>query len=71
MKDGVRWYQFRICPIHRDYDGDEWECGICQFTSGKMGAKCMHDPAYGWQDFKAILGDPRQFYLYSRIEERA
>lgn len=63
MKDDVRWYQFRICPIHKDYDGDEWECGICQFPSGKMGAKCMHEPSYGWQDFKAVLGDPREFYV--------
>ncbi|MFC1718614.1 hypothetical protein ACFL6S_33485 [Candidatus Poribacteria bacterium] len=62
VKDGVSWYQFRICPIHKDYDGHEWECGICQFPSGKMGAKCMHDPAYSWQDFKAVLGDPREFY---------
>ena len=62
-KGNVAWYQFRICPIHRDYDSDQWECGICQFSSGKMGAKCMHDPAYGWQDFKAALGDPKKFYV--------
>ena len=62
-KGDVAWYQFRICPIHRDYDGDKWECGICQFPSGKMGAKCMHDPVYGWQDFKAALGDPKRFYI--------
>ncbi|MFC1716567.1 hypothetical protein ACFL6S_23065 [Candidatus Poribacteria bacterium] len=62
VKDGVRWYQFRICPLHTDYDGHRWECGICQFDSGKMGAKCMHEPSYGWQDFKAILGNPREFY---------
>ncbi len=67
-KSTVTWYQFRICPIHRDYDGDEWECGICQFPSGKMGAKCMHDPTYNWQDFKAVLGDTRQFYIPSSIE---
>ena len=60
-KAGIKWYQFRICPLHRDYDGHEWECGICQFDSGKLGAKCMHDPAYGWQEFKAVLGDPREF----------
>ena len=29
---------------------------------GKMGAKCMHDPSFDWQDFKAVLGDPREFY---------
>ena len=67
-KSTVTWYQFRICPIHRDYDGDEWECGICQFPSGKMGAKCMHEPSFGWQDFKAVLGDTRQFYIPSSIE---
>jgi hypothetical protein len=61
-KGEVTWYQFRICPVHRDYDGDEWECGICQFESGKLGAKCMHD-SYAWQDFKASLGDPRKFYV--------
>jgi len=66
VKDDVRWYQFRICPLHRDYDGHEWECGICQFPSGKLGAKCMHDPAYGWQEFKAVLGDPREFYGSSK-----
>ena len=27
-----------------------------------MGAKCMHEPTYNWQDFKDVLGDPRQFY---------
>ena len=63
VKNGVGWYQLRICPLHSDYDRHEWECGICQFPSGKMGAKCMHDPAYGWQDFKAVLGDPREFYV--------
>ena len=63
VKDGVRWYQLKICPLHTDYDGHEWECGICQFPNGKMGAKCMHDPAYGWQEFKAVLGDPREFYV--------
>jgi hypothetical protein len=62
VKDGVRWYQFMICPIHTDYDGHQWECGICQYPGGKMGAKCMHDPSYGWQKFKAVLGDPREFY---------
>jgi len=61
-KGEVTWYQFRICPVHSDYDGDEWECGICQFESGKLGAKCMHD-SYEWQDFKAALGDPRKFYV--------
>lgn len=66
-KSTSTWYQFRICPVHRDYDGDEWECGICQFDSGKMGAKCMHDPAYGWQDFKAALGDPKEFYVSENI----
>lgn len=63
VKDRVRWYQFMICPLHTDYDGHEWECGICQFPDGKLGGKCMHDPAYGWQEFKAVLGDPREFYF--------
>ena len=62
VKDGVRWYQFMICPLHTDYDGHQWECGICQYPTGKLGAKCMHDPSYGWQEFKAALGDPREFY---------
>ena len=62
-KGSVTWYQFRICPLHADYDGDEWECGICQFPSGKMGAKCLHEAAFHWQDFKAVLGDPRVFYV--------
>ncbi len=44
-KSTTTWYQFRICPVHRDYDGDEWECGVCQFDSGKLGAKCMHEPS--------------------------
>jgi hypothetical protein len=61
-KGAVTWYQFRICPLHTDPDGDEWECGICQEASGKMGAKCMHEPSYGWQDFKTVLGDPKPFY---------
>ena len=63
VKDRVKWFQFRICPLHTDYDGHEFECGICQFDSGMLGAKCMHDPAYGWQEFKAVLGDPREFYV--------
>ncbi len=62
VKGGVKWFQFITCPLHTDYDDHEWECGICQFDSGRLGAKCMHDPAYGWQDFKAVLGDPRGFY---------
>jgi len=62
-KGSVTWYQFRICPLHADHDGDEWECGICQFPSGKMGAKCMHESAFHWQDFKAVLGDPQEFYV--------
>ncbi len=61
-KGAITWYQFRICPVHRDYDGHEWECGVCQSDHGRMGAKCMHDPSYTWQDFKAILGQPAQFY---------
>jgi hypothetical protein len=32
-----------------------------------MGAKCMHDSSYNWQDFKAVLGDPREFYLSQNI----
>ena len=68
-KNGVKWYQFMTCPLHTDYDGDEWECGICQFPNGKMGAKCMHEPSYGWQDFKAVLGDPRQFYQFQASEQ--
>lgn len=63
VKNGVRWFQFMTCPLHTDYDGHRWECGICQFPSGKMGAKCMHDTSYGWREFKAILGDPREFYV--------
>ena len=61
-RGAVTWYQFRICPLHTDHDGDEWECGICQFSSGKMGSKCMHEPSYSWQDFRSALGDPRPFY---------
>ncbi len=61
-KGAVTWYQFRECPLHTDDDGDEWECAICQFTDGKMGAKCMHEPSFGWQDFKKVLGDPKPFY---------
>jgi hypothetical protein len=60
-KGTVTWYQFKICPLHQDHDGDKWECGICQFPDGKMGAKCMHEPSYNWQDFKSVLGDPREF----------
>ncbi len=58
----VTWFQLRECPIHTDNDGHEWECGICQYPNGAMGAKCMHDPSYSWQDFKKVLGDPREFY---------
>jgi len=61
-KGALRWYQFRICPLHTDFDGDEWECGICQDADGKMGAKCMHDPEATWQDFKEVLGDPKPYY---------
>ncbi len=61
-KSDRTWYQFRICPLHTDFDGDEWECGICQDVNGKMGAKCMHNPDYTWQDFKEVLGDPKPYY---------
>jgi len=63
QRGNATWYQFCECPLHTDYDGHEWECGICQYESGKLGGKCMHDPAYGWQDFKAVLGDPKEFYV--------
>lgn len=62
-KGDKTWYQFRECPIHTDDDSHEWECGICQGDSGKMGAKCMHEPSYTWQDFKQALGDPKSFYV--------
>jgi len=61
-KGAVIWYQFKICPLHTDFDSDQWECGICQYADGKMGGKCMHEPSYSWQDFKAVLGDPKPFY---------
>jgi hypothetical protein len=67
-KGSITWYQFRICPLHKDYDSDRWECGICQFSDGKMGAKCMHDSSFSWSDFKAVLGDPREFYLSQNIK---
>ena len=60
-KDGVIWYQFEDCPVHNDPDNDKWECGICQYPNGQMGAKCMHEN-YTWQDFKEVLGDPKPFY---------
>ena len=61
-KDGTTWYQFEDCPVHSDTDGDKWECGICQYSNGQMGAKCMHESSYTWQDFKVVLGDPKPFY---------
>ena len=67
-KSTVTWYQFRICPLHTDYDGHEWECGVCQSDSGKLGAKCMHEPSYSWQDFKVVLGDPREFYVSGDVQ---
>ncbi|MFQ6114436.1 MAG: hypothetical protein ACE5NG_10190, partial [bacterium] len=70
-KGTVTWYQFRICPLHTDFDGDEWECGICQYQDGKMGAKCMHEPSYGWQDFKDVLPDPKLFYKSNRKEPKS
>lgn len=65
-KSDRTWYQFRICPLHKDFDGDEWECGICQDADGKMGAKCMHDTEYTWQDFKEVLGNPKPYYKGKR-----
>ena len=62
VKDGVKWFQFMTCPTHTDYGGHRWECGICQYPDGKLSGKCMHDPDNGWQEFKAVLGDPREFY---------
>jgi len=61
-KGNRTWYQFETCPIHTDDDGHKWECGICQDADGKMGAKCMHDTEYTWQDFKEVLGDPNPYY---------
>ena len=69
-KNNVTWYQFRICPLHTSYDDHEWECGICQFESGKMGAKCMHD-SYDWQDFKVALGDTRNFYQHHVVAQQS
>jgi hypothetical protein len=69
-KSDRTWYQFRICPLHKDFDGDEWECGICQDPYGKMGAKCMHDDDYTWQDFKEVLGDPKPYYLNGAAKSR-
>ena len=56
-KGNITWYQFKECPVHSDHDGHEWECGICQDTVGKMGAKCMHNEDYSWVNFKTVLGD--------------
>lgn len=60
-KGDVTWFQFAECPVHTDPDGHQWECGICQDASGKMGAKCMHNDSYVWLDFKAVLGDIQPF----------
>ncbi len=62
-KGDITWYQFETCPLHTDDDSDRWECGICQDSTGKMGAKCMHEPSYTWQDFKEVLGDPKPYYV--------
>jgi len=61
-KSDRTWYQFEMCPLHTDDDSDRWECAICQEPSGKMGAKCMHEEAYTWKDFKEELGDPKPYY---------
>lgn len=61
-KAETTWFEFRKCPLHTDDDGHEWECGLRQDSDGKMGAKCQHEQSYGWQDFKAVLGDPKPFY---------
>ena len=60
-KKDMVWYQFAECPVHTDHDEHQWECGICQSASGKMGAKCMHNESYGWADFKEKLGDIKSF----------
>ncbi|MBN1890447.1 MAG: hypothetical protein JW850_20810 [Thermoflexales bacterium] len=62
-KGGVTWYNFKDCPVHTDPDGDRYECGICQFDNGALGAKCQHDPTATWADFKAALGNPAPYYV--------
>jgi putative DNA primase/helicase len=56
------WYQLYDCPIHSDPDGDHFECSIGQEVNGMLGAKCMHDPTLGWQEFKEALGDPTPYF---------
>ncbi|MBN1890439.1 MAG: hypothetical protein JW850_20770 [Thermoflexales bacterium] len=63
QKGSVTWYNLRDCPVHDDPDGDRYECGICQFENGALGAKCQHDPGATWADFKAALGDPTPYYI--------
>jgi len=61
-KNGVTWYNLRLCPVHVD-PHPNYECGICQMDDGAMGAKCQHDSSKTWRDFKAALGDPTPFYI--------
>lgn len=63
QKHNVTWYNFLDCPVHTDPDGDHYECGICQFENGALGAACQHDPQATWADFKAVLGDPGPYYI--------
>ena len=69
-KQGTTWYNLRLCPVHADPNAN-FECGICQGDDGAMGAKCQHDSAKTWRDFKAALGDPARFYWATRQVSRA
>ena len=61
-KQGVTWYNFRLCPVHTDPHAN-FECGICQSDDGAMGAKCQHDSTKSWRDFKAALSGRAGFYV--------
>jgi hypothetical protein len=55
-KDGQRIFNFRDCPHHTDPDGQHFECAIMARSEGGFAAKCFHDEAAGWKDFKAKIG---------------
>ena len=59
-KQGVTWYNFRLCPVHADPHAN-FECGICQSDDGAMGAKCQHDSTKSWRDFKGALSERAGF----------
>lgn len=71
QKDGRTLYILDQCPF--DPNHDQGEVCITQDALGKLGFKCFHNScqALGWQEAKAVIGDPFPFYRGSQTHSNS